>query len=101
MFGSTRTALARVLASAIMACLVIASPLSHGQLDANDGCDCLWQGSFAKVAPASDLVVLGSVTAVKGNAVDLAVERILHGESWLETIRIWMKARNYCRPAAE
>lgn len=100
-FGSTRTAFGQALASAILVCLVIASPLSHGQLDANDGCDCLWQGSFANVAPASDLVVLGSVSAVKGNAVDLAVERILRGENWLETIRVWMKARHYCRPPAE
>ena len=64
-------------------------------------CGCLWQGSFSEVAPHADLVVLGEVQTIKGNAVDLRPERALKGSLWLDTLRVWMQARDYCRPPAE
>ena len=66
-----------------------------------EGCACLWQGSFAEVADSTELVILGEVTQVRGNAVDIAVERSLRGETWLETLRVWMHARDYCRPPVD
>ena len=64
-------------------------------------CGCIWKGSFSEVAPESDLVLLGEVTRIKGNAVDLVPEQILLGEFWLDSIRVWMRTRDYCRPPAE
>jgi len=64
-------------------------------------CGCLWEGSFSEVAPSADLVVLGEVQTVKGNAVDLVPERLLKGEFWLDTLRVWMQTRDYCRPPAD
>jgi len=63
-------------------------------------CGCLWQGSFSEVAPDADLVILGEVQRIKGNAVDLFPERVLNGALWLDTLRVWMQARDYCRPPA-
>jgi hypothetical protein len=64
-------------------------------------CGCLWQGSFSEVASHADLVILGEVQTIKGNAVDLLPERIFKGTLWLDTLRVWMQARDYCRPPAE
>ena len=64
-------------------------------------CGCLWQGSFSEVAPNADLVVLGEVQTIKGNAVDLLLEQVLKGALWLDTLRVWMQARDYCRPPAD
>lgn len=64
-------------------------------------CGCLWQGSFSEVAPNADLVVLGEVQTIKGNAVDLLPEQVLKGALWLDTLRVWMQARDYCRPPAD
>lgn len=72
--------------------------VDFAQAQADESCACLWQGSFAEVAPNSDAVVLGKVVAVKGNAVDLALEAQLRGNIYFDPIRIWMKAKNYCRP---
>ncbi len=63
-------------------------------------CSCLWEGSFSEVAPETDLVILGEVQTTKGNAVDVMPERILKGVFWLDSLRIWMQARDYCRPPA-
>ena len=49
----------------------------------------------------ADLVLLGQVQAIKGNAVDLVPETILKGRFWLDTLRVWMKTQDYCRPPAE
>ena len=87
------------LAAALIALLCNAS--LHAQNSTEQECSCLWQGSFSEVAPQSDLTVLGTVTQVKGNAVDLQLEQTLLGETWLDNVRIWMKARDYCRPPAE
>ena len=78
------------------------SAITRAQPDAmNADCGCLWEGSFSEVAPQADLVLLGEVHAIKGNAVDLVPETILKGAFWLDTLRVWMKTRDYCRPSAE
>jgi hypothetical protein len=64
-------------------------------------CGCLWEGSFSEVASKTDLVLMAEVQATKGNAVDLVPEQILRGELWLDTLRVWMQTRNYCRPPAD
>jgi hypothetical protein len=33
--------------------------------------------------------------------VDLVPEQILQGNFWLDTLRVWMQTKNYCRPPAE
>ena len=42
-------------------------------------CGCLWEGSFSEVAPAADLIVIGEVRSIKGNAVDLVPEQSFKG----------------------
>ena len=64
-------------------------------------CGCLWEGSFSEVAPQTDLVVLAEVQTSKGNAVDLVPEQVLRGDFWLDTLRVWMQTKDYCRPPAE
>lgn len=64
-------------------------------------CECLWQGSFTEVQAATDLVVSGTVTASKGNSIDLTVDRVLRGQPSQDTIRIWLHAADYCRPETE
>lgn len=64
-------------------------------------CACLWAGSFTEVAATTDLVAVGSVVAVKGNAVDFALETTLRGEDFRNPIRVWMQARDWCRPEVE
>ena len=63
-------------------------------------CGCIWQGSFSEVAETTDLVLLGEVQQIKGNAVDLKPERVLMGKFWLDSVRVWMHTRDYCRPPA-
>ena len=64
-------------------------------------CGCLWQGSFSDVQAATDLVVSGTVTTSKGNSIDLAVNRLLRGKAPPETVRIWLKTADYCRPETD
>ena len=64
-------------------------------------CGCLWEGSFSEVAPQTDLVVLAEVQTSKGNAVDLVPEQVLRGDFWLDTLRVWMQTKDYCRPPAD
>ncbi|MEM8564135.1 MAG: delta-aminolevulinic acid dehydratase [Pseudomonadota bacterium] len=64
-------------------------------------CECLWQGSFADVAKNTDLVVAGKVESVKGNSLDLALQRTLEGETDHPSVRVWLKTDDYCRPEAE
>jgi hypothetical protein len=63
-------------------------------------CECLWQGSFADVQAATDLVVSGTVTVSKGNSIDLTINRLLRGEPDQQPIRIWLQTADYCRPEA-
>ncbi|MDG1800857.1 MAG: delta-aminolevulinic acid dehydratase [Luminiphilus sp.] len=69
----------------------VSSPLSSA-------CECLWQGSFSEVAPTTDLVVLGTVGRVKGNAIDIDVDVTLTGPDWATAPRVWLKTGDYCRP---
>ncbi len=64
-------------------------------------CGCLWQGSFADVQGAAELVVASRVLSRKGNSVDMAVEALLRGSEHLPTIRVWMNPGGLCRPEAE
>jgi len=64
-------------------------------------CSCLWQGSFAEVQAQTDLVAAVTVLGGKGNSLDLTVDRILRGREFNEEVRLWLKARDYCRPDAE
>jgi len=66
--------------------------------DARAECECLWQGSFVEVQADTDLVLSGTVTAAKGNAIDLSVERLLRGNTDQPQIRVWLKTGDYCRP---
>ena len=75
---------------------------ANAQPDATGAdCGCLWRGSFSEVAATTDLVLLGEVQRVKGNAVDLKPERVLKGEFWLDSARVWMQTQAYCRPSVE
>ena len=60
-------------------------------------CDCLWQGPFTRVQGDTDLVVSATITAARGNSVDLKIERILRGESHSDEIRVWLDDGNLCR----
>ena len=71
--------------------MAVLSPLSSA-------CECLWQGSFSEVAPTADLVVLGTVGRVKGNAIDIDVDVTLTGPDWATAPRDWLKTGDYCRP---
>lgn len=84
--------------------LSVLLPVAHTQAqpEATEAdCGCLWEGSFSEVAPQSDLVVLGNIGSVKGNAVDITPVTALKGELWLDPVRVWMKTRDYCRPPVE
>ena len=83
------------------AALLLAPFLVPAEPAAQDECACLWEGSFADVQQATDLVVAGTVTVTKGNALDLAIERSLRGDPVFEEIRIWLRTRDYCRPSIE
>jgi hypothetical protein len=61
-------------------------------------CTCLWEGSFTEIANNADLIMLGAVTEHRGNAADFAIEEILRGPDWHTNVRVWLKARDYCRP---
>ena len=84
----------------LLAVMLAAPAVSQPDATGAD-CGCLWEGSFSEVAPSADLVVLGEVQSVKGNAVDLVPEQLLKGEFWLDTLRVWMQTRDYCRPPAD
>ena len=61
-------------------------------------CECLWGGSFSDVQADTDLVVSGTVVSIAGNSIDLHVDRLLRGEAAGDTLRIWLKTADYCRP---
>ena len=88
------------LVTPLLVVLLAAPAVSQPDATGAD-CGCLWEGSFSEVAPSADLVVLGEVQSVKGNAVDLVPEQLLKGEFWLDTLRVWMQTRDYCRPPAD
>jgi hypothetical protein len=61
-------------------------------------CECLWEGSFSEVQEHTQLVLSGTIIDGKGNSVDLAVDQLMRGEEPQETVRIWLKTGDYCRP---
>lgn len=98
----SRSAAARRFAGfAGTAALLLAPFLMPAEPAAQDECACLWQGSFADVQQATDLVVAGTVAVTKGNALDLSIERSLRGDPYFDEIRIWLRTRDYCRPSID
>lgn len=81
-------------------CLIALPLLLTSQLGWGE-CECLWQGSFSDVQADTDLVVAGNIASGKGNSVDLDISRTLRGTAPGETIRIWLKTGDYCRPEPE
>ncbi len=82
-----------------MAALALLATLAQGAPE--EECSCLWQGSFSEVQAETDLVVAVTVLGGKGNSLDVSVDRILRGREFQEEVRLWLKARDYCRPEAE
>ena len=60
-------------------------------------CECLWEGSFADIAPKVDYIVHGRIVQTKGNSVDLEVQQELKGTGHFDTVRIWLKTQDLCR----
>lgn len=73
---------------------------SHPSL-AEDECACLWAGSFVDVQADTDVVLAATVASAKGNAIDLEIEEALRGDPYFDTIRVWLKTGDYCRPDVE
>jgi len=69
--------------------------------EASAECECLWQGSFVEVQAQTDLVLSGTVVAARGNSIDLWPDRVLRGEIYRDTVRVWLKTGDYCRPEPE
>ena len=64
-------------------------------------CECLWRGSFSEVQAETDLVISGTVIGAAGNSVDVSVDRLLRGEDSGDSVRVWLKTADYCRPEAQ
>jgi hypothetical protein len=64
-------------------------------------CECLWEGSFADVQAKADLIISATTESGKGNSLDFAINQVLRGNESKETVRVWMKTGDYCRPEAE
>jgi hypothetical protein len=81
---------------AIISCVLVSALLFGNPAQAE--CGCLWEGSFSKVQAGASIVLSGTVTAGKGNSIDLLVEELMRGTESLSTIRVWLKDGDYCRP---
>lgn len=88
----------RILLRLTSITLALAATLAQGAPE--DECSCLWQGSFAEVQAQTDLVAAVTVLGGKGNSLDVTVDQLLHGREFNEEVRLWLKARDYCRPDA-
>lgn len=64
-------------------------------------CDCLWQGAFVDVHADTDLVIAAAVEEGRGNAIDVSVLRVLRGPDYIGQARVWLRAKDYCRPPRE
>jgi hypothetical protein len=84
--------------SAIL-CTIFISALLLGN-PAHAECECLWEGSFTEVQSGASIVLSSTVTASKGNSIDLQVDELIRGAESLPTIRVWLKDGDYCRPEA-
>ncbi len=93
------TALQRIAISLACAVSGLLAPFAHSAPE--EECTCLWQGSFAEVMAQTDLVAAVTVLGGKGNSLDVSVDRILLGREFNDEVRLWLKARNYCRPDSE
>ena len=82
----------RRLASLLMSIGVLAAP------GVAAACSCAWAGPFAKVALATDLVVLADVRSYHRHGMDLAVIEVLKGEEDRPAIRVWGDTGALCRP---
>lgn len=89
----------RILLRLTSITLALAATLAQGAPE--EECSCLWQGSFAEVQAQTDLVAAVTVLGGKGNSLDVTVDQLLHGREFNEEVRLWLKARDYCRPDAE
>ncbi len=78
--------------------LLLGTALSQG---ASAECHCVWQGSFTEVQSSADLVVSATALSSKGNSVDFSIDDTLRGSAPMPELRVWMQARDYCRPPAE
>ncbi|MDO8863858.1 delta-aminolevulinic acid dehydratase [Haliea sp. E1-2-M8] len=83
------------------ACTALGLLAALAQAAPEEECSCLWQGSFAEVQAQVDLVAAVTVLGGKGNSLDVTVDRILRGREFKEEVRLWLKARDYCRPEAK
>ena len=77
---------------------LVSSSLLFAGSGARAECECLWEGSFSEVQAQTQLVVSGTIIDGRGNSVDLSVDQLMRGKESLETIRIWLKTGDYCRP---
>ena len=80
-----------ILYSVLMSVLLFGNP-------AQAECGCLWEGSFTEVQSGASIVLSGTVTASKGNSIDLRVDELMRGAEGPPTIRVWLKDGDYCRP---
>lgn len=64
-------------------------------------CECVWQGSFIEAQARADVVLAGEIVSAKGNSVDLRIDQTLRGDTLTNPVRVWLKAKDYCRPDAE
>ncbi len=87
-----RTPLLRVAGALLLAL----SPSANAQ----QGCECLWRGSFVDVQAETDLVASATVVGSKGNSIDIEVTQLLRGEAPSAPVRVWLHAADYCRPPA-
>ena len=76
----------------LLALLALAPLLARAE------CECVWQGPFTEVQQSTDLVVSATVTGIRGNSVDLKIDRILRGTEYMEDIRLWLNTEGLCRP---
>jgi hypothetical protein len=89
------------LQSLLLVTGLIATTAAFGQPPEN--CQCLWQGSFSKVASRADLIISGQVLSSKGNSADIAIDRVLYdrglnNKEFSPVVRIWGDNGKLCRP---
>lgn len=68
---------------------------------ASFGCGCLWQGPFSSTLSDADLIIKGTVNQQQGNSLDMTVDEYLQGKDYRDTLRIWGKKDDLCRPEVE
>ena len=74
-----------------LALLLVGGPAARAE------CVCTWGGPFTRVQGATDLVVSGTVVAMRGNSIDLEIDRVLRGTVYTDWLRIWLDIGDSCR----